>query len=128
MANDRLRTIWYRMKDRCYNPLHVSYKYYGKRDISICDVWNNDFIAFKTWALDNGYENHLTLDRKNTFGNYEPDNCRWATKKAQQANRKDSVKIEFNGEMLNAGQIADITGNSYAFEYQKIRRLNKKLS
>lgn len=126
LANYRLKTIWSRMKDRCYNSKHISFKYYGELGITICDSWKNDFITFKTWSLENGYQDHLTLDRKNTFGNYEPDNCRWITKKAQQANRKDSVKIEFNGELLNAGQIADITGNSYANEYQKIRRLNKK--
>ena len=83
-------------------------------------------VTFKEWALSNGYEDKLTLDRKNVNGNYEPGNCKWATKKEQQANRRDNIRREFNGEMLTAGQICDITGNSYMSEYLKIKRIKKK--
>lgn len=57
---------------------------YKKHNISVCDEWKNDFETFKKWALDNGYKEDLLIDRINTFGNYEPSNCRWITKKKTQ--------------------------------------------
>lgn len=128
---ERLKTIWYRMIDRCYNKKHVSYKYYGAKDIVVCDEWRNNFEIFKEWALSHGYEDHLTLDRRIGIGNYEPSNCSWKTKKEQQANRHDNRRVEFNGEMLTASEIADQTGKSYDYEYgvryQKIHRKNKNI-
>jgi hypothetical protein len=126
MGHYRLKTIWSRMKDRCYNEAHISFKYYGARGIGICDLWLNSFDAFETWALLNGYESHLSLDRVNTFGGYSPDNCRWATNKMQQGNRRDSVKRLFNGQMMNASEIAEISGKSYIAEYLTTKRLIKK--
>ena len=131
MKNDifdkRLKVIWNGMKNRCYDESHVSYKYYGNRGIKICTDWHSNFSLFKEWSLANGYEITLTLDRIDTFGNYEPSNCRWATKKEQQANRRDSIKREYNGKMLSTGQICDITGKSYMSEYLKSKRIIKKM-
>ena len=71
------------MKSRCLNPNSCNYKHYGEREISICEEWINDYKTFKNWALENGYSDYLTIDRINNDGNYEPDNCRWATKSVQ---------------------------------------------
>lgn len=70
---------WVRMKARCYNPNDKDYKYYGKKGIEVCKKWKDDYLAFKNWALTNGYKLGLTIDRINSRGNYEPSNCQWIT-------------------------------------------------
>jgi hypothetical protein len=80
--------IWKGMKDRCLNPRSDSWEWYGARGVAICSEWRNDFLEFKTWALLNGYEDHLTIDRIDVDGNYEPSNCRWVTNADQQQNRR----------------------------------------
>lgn len=80
-----LLSIWQGMKQRCYNKKATSYKYYGKRGISICGRWRDSYKNF--------YEDMaprpvgLSIDRINNDGNYCKENCRWATAK-QQANNK----------------------------------------
>ena len=88
MKNTRLYNIWRGMKGRIHCSKTKSYERYGGRGITICDEWENSFIAFKDWALSNGYDKALTLDRINVDGNYEPANCRWATWSEQAQNRK----------------------------------------
>ena len=73
------------MKARCLNSKHVAFPRYGGRGIKICERWRNSFEAF---LMDMGLRpESLTLDRIDNDGNYEPGNCRWATKKEQVANR-----------------------------------------
>jgi ribosomal protein S27E len=89
----RLFSIWVDLKRRCINKKRGNYKDYGGRGISVCDEWMNDFKTFNDWALANGYSDKLSIDRKNNDGNYEPDNCRWATNSIQGQN---SRKIRAN--------------------------------
>ena len=86
----RLYRIWQGMKSRCYYPKNKCYHCYGGRGIKICDEWHHNFDAFANWALANGYNDSLSIDRVDVNGNYEPSNCRWATNEEQQRNKRKS--------------------------------------
>ena len=96
--NTRLYRIYQNMKQRCYNPKNKWYKNYGQRGITINKDWLDDFMNFYNWAINNGYSEELTLDRINVNGNYEPDNCRWATKIQQQNNMRSNKFITYKNE------------------------------
>ena len=78
------------MKKRCFSTNCKSYKDYGGRGITVCAEWVNDYDAFKKWALNNGFEEHLTIERIDFNGNYEPSNCTWIPKKEQSKNRRNT--------------------------------------
>lgn len=66
---------------------------YGGRGISVCEEWS-DFVAFRNWALKNGYQEGLTIDRIDNDGPYSPENCRWTTKKVQNNNQSTTTIIK----------------------------------
>ena len=63
-AGTRIYRIWFCMKSRCYLKTDYKYKNYGARGIKVCPSWLNNYPTFKAWALRNGYQNNLTIDRK----------------------------------------------------------------
>lgn len=76
----RLHKIWRSMKQRCLNERNSNYKNYGGRGVRICPKWKHHFVLFRSWALNNGYTESLTIDRINNDGNYEPSNCQFITR------------------------------------------------
>lgn len=91
--NTRLYKIWTGLKERCFNPKWRAYNRYGGRGITICRQWLNDFSSFRQWALNNGYAKHLTIDRIDNDGNYEPSNCQWLT-------ALDNIKKRWHPELF----------------------------
>ena len=88
-----LYRTWRQMLDRCYNSKMKNYQYYGGRGIKVCNDWRTDFVAFKDWAIAEGYQENVegtlqSLDRIDVNGDYCPENCRWATAKMQASNLK----------------------------------------
>ena len=100
----RLIIIRHSMYCRCYYPSTHGYKRYGGRGIKMCDEWKNNPQSFYDWAINNGYKKDLTLDRIDVNGDYEPSNCRWATKEEQDNNRRTNRKITYNGETKTLSQ------------------------
>jgi hypothetical protein len=122
----RLNNIYDNMKQRCYNPNRDVYKYYGGRGIKICDEWNNrervrlqngtcskGWLAFKKWALENGYQDNLTIDRIDPNGNYEPSNCRWVTMKVQSNNLRNNVRLTYKGRTQTIHEWCDELNLNY---------------
>lgn len=112
-SKSRLFSIWLGMKKRCYYKKSVSYKNYGGRGIRVCHEWKNDYSNFKLWAMNNGYDESLTLDRVDNDGNYEPNNCRWASYLMQSRNKRNNVLSEYKGKLRTRAEIAELTGLSY---------------
>ena len=113
-SKTRLYRIWSNMKTRCYSPKCKEYILYGGKGVTICDAWLNDFQAFEDWAYSNGYREHLTIDRIDNNGIYEPSNCRWATQYVQCQNRGGTLLIEIDGEIKSLSEWAVSTGLPYS--------------
>lgn len=95
-CHDRLYKVYCNMKDRCNNANGGNYRYYGGRGIRICQEWLDDYMSFKRWAYENGYDDKAefgkcTLDRIDVDGDYCPDNCRWVDMKVQSNNRRNVI-------------------------------------
>lgn len=122
MARTRLYKAWTNMRNRCNREKDREYKHYGGKGIKVCDEWQNSFEPFMKWALSHGYNDTLTIDRINVDGNYEPDNCRWITRKEQNNNMTSNVQLTHNGITHNLKEWSMITGISYPTLQGRIRR------
>ena len=119
LQNTRIYRIWCGMKRRCYNKHNEHFDRYGGRGIIVCDEWKTDFMNFYDWAMSNGYDDKLSIDRINNEGNYEPSNCRWANQKQQIVNSTATIKCSLGGNIVSLSDIADILGVSF----KRIRRI-----
>lgn len=120
-SRTRIYRIWCDIKQRCYNKKQIVYKWYGARGISMCDKWRNSFQDFYGWALQNGYNEQLTIDRIDANGNYEPSNCRWATSREQSRNKSSNIYVTINGETKVLKDWCYVYGISYATVQGRIR-------
>lgn len=97
-SHSRLANIWYHMRARCSNPKTDKYDSYGGRGIKVYEEWDNDFLAFKEWSMENGYYDGLTIDRIDVDKDYTPDNCRWIPFSQQSNNKRGTLWIFHNNE------------------------------
>jgi hypothetical protein len=96
---------WSNMKQRCTNPSATGYARYGGRGIKVCDRWDADFWAF---AADMGPKPPgYTLERKDNNGDYEPSNCRWASRKEQSRNVERNLRVVIDGQEHLACQLEE---------------------
>lgn len=110
--NTPLYKIWTSMKERCYYTKSVSYTNYGKRGITVCDEWREDFTAFRDWALSHGYstDKRIQIDRIDNNKGYSPDNCRFVTRVEQANNRRNNKHITYNGVTKTVAEWARYLG------------------
>jgi hypothetical protein len=97
----RLYREWCAMKGRCYTASSTNFQHWGGKGVTVCNEWREDFEIFEKWALENGYTDKLTIERKDVNGHYEPSNCKWITLAEQQLNKTNSVLITAWGETKN---------------------------
>lgn len=116
------RSTWYSMLERCYNPKSSSYKYYGAKGVRVCRQWKNSFQQFLADVGPRPTIKH-TLDRyPNTNGHYEPGNTRWASKREQALNKRATVKVLWQGEMIPLFEYAAKVGVNKRMISKRIQR------
>lgn len=121
-CKERLYRIRQLMLQRCNNPKAPNFHNYGGRGIGVCKEWEDDYFSFRKWALENGYNDSLTLDRKDNNGNYEPSNCRWVDMKVQSNNKRDNVRITYHGETHTSIEWSEITGIKREIIYDRYKK------
>lgn len=111
MSNSPEYVAWANIKTRCYNPSSENYQYYGGRGIQMCDRWLNSFENFYA-DMGTRPSNLHSIERDNTNGDYEPNNCKWATWGEQANNRRNNVLVNFEDKNLTRAQAANSLGMS----------------
>ena len=97
MSYSKLYRVWTGMHVRCYQDTCIDHHRYKDRGIVMCDEWRNSFTAFKEWALANGYQEGLQIDRENNDAGYNPSNCRFVTPDVNVNNRSVTLKVLYDG-------------------------------
>jgi hypothetical protein len=114
----QLMWIWSEMKSRCHDPRHKQYKDYGGRGIGVCPRW----MTFANFLADMGPRpKGLLLDRIDNNGDYEPWNCRWATRQQQNSNRRNCIYVVINGERITLKEACRRLGLKYRPVHKRIK-------
>lgn len=122
-----LYEVWSGMKSRCNNRNKRSYADYGARGISVCEEWAKDFKPFYDWAINNGFDRSLQIDRIDGNGNYSPDNCRFVT---PTVNANNVCRIRKNNKVGATGVCIDKSTGKYLAQISQMvdgKRKNKFL-
>lgn len=112
---------WQCLLIRTRNKNRESWKYYGERGITVCDRWRNSFENFLSDMGPKPTPRH-TIDRINNNGNYEPGNCRWATRREQANNKRNNVRLTHNGVTRTQEEWAVIAGVNSSMLSKLIKR------
>lgn len=117
----KIYVAWKNMKSRCKRPrLEHGESHYSK--ITYCEEWER-FEPFYEWAMNNGYNKSLKLDRIDNEKGYSPDNCRFITNKENSNNRSDNKLITFNGKTQTISQWAEELGIKYSTLTSRLNKL-----
>lgn len=122
LSGTHLYCVYDNMIKRCYNEKCERYPRYGGRGISVCKEWLDNRCVFYDWAINNGYEEGLTIDRIDVNSGYSPENCRWITQRAQANNRSTNVFLCYNGVSHTISEWSDITGIPRSRLYDKYEK------
>lgn len=117
--NPRIYRIWSGMKIRCFCKNSSRYADYGGRGITICDEWMV-FDNFCLWALSNGYEDGLTIERLNNDKSYCPDNCTWIKLEEQVKNKRNLRIYTYKGQTMHLAAWARLYNMSYSLLYDRL--------
>ena len=120
-SKTRLYSIFHNMHKRCEKENAINYHRYGGEGVTVCDEWQT-YEPFSEWAHNNGYEEHLTLDRIDNNKGYSPDNCRWATYREQSLNTRQNRRITHNGVELTMCEWADRLGIKRSTLCQRLKK------
>ncbi len=113
MTKTPIHRIWGSMKQRCYNPKDSHYEFYGEKGIEVFEEWKNDFLTFYRWAINNGYVNGLSIERKNNNEGYNPKNCIWIPFEFQYHSNGRNYRIYINDKFYNLRQYSVLKNLSY---------------
>lgn len=110
-SSTRAYVIWRKMRSRCNDPNNDNWDRYGGRGIAVCERWD---ASFENFFADMGHPPTAkhTLERKDNDGNYEPNNCCWATRKEQCNNTSRNVKLMYRGKIYTIAQLCEKSGLS----------------
>lgn len=121
LSGTRIYRIWKGMRKRCNNPNDSNYSKYGGRGIKVCPEWDSDFLSFYYWAMENGYDDSLSIDRIDNNGGYFPSNCQWENETRQANNRRNNRIVTIGEESHSIVEWSKIVGISTALIYKRIR-------
>lgn len=113
--------IWLAIKRRCENPRAKGFDNYGGRGIVVCDRWRASFVDFLA-DMGNRPTPMYTIERNDTNGNYEPSNCRWATRLEQANNKRNNKKIVIGGVSKNLCEWARHAGVNESAIRNRLKR------
>lgn len=119
-STTRLYGIWNGMRHRCLDKKHISYHRYGGRGIKVCEEWDKSYENFKEWAINNGYQEELSIDRIDNDKDYSPSNCKWSSIKEQCNNRENNNRLTFNGVSKTVAEWSVETGLPYHTIHKRI--------
>jgi len=112
-----LYRIWAKVKTRCYDPKAKEYPNYGGRGVVMCDDWKDNPKSFIEWCINNGWQKGLDIDKDilaEKLGAepllYSPERCQFVTRKENLNNKRDNVRVTYNGITKTIAQWAEQTG------------------
>ena len=119
MSKTRTYVCWLDARKRCFSPKNKRFSDYGARGITMCEAWAQSFEAF--YADMGDAPSGMTLERDDVNGNYEPGNCRWATRARQAQNRRTTVLSAEKAQEIRARSARGESAESLAEQFGTTR-------